>query len=57
MLTLVSGGLKVKAASGSDSQMWMLDFETGCFRSKTSETVGLLAKPACPDVPDCHESR
>ena len=54
---MVSGGLKVKAASGSDSQMWMLDFETGCFRSKTSETVGLLAKPACPDVPDCHESR
>ena len=57
VLTLASGELKVKAASGSDSQLWMLDFETGCFRSKTSEKVGLHAKPAGPALPDCHGTR
>ena len=59
MLTLSSGELKVMARSGSDSQLWQLDFETGCFRSKTSDKVGfhLYAELSFPDLPDCHGTR
>merc|ERR1719500_1905224 len=43
------GGL---ARTGSDSQLWQLDFETGCFRSKTSDKTCLTVTEQDEDESD-----